>query len=76
MIVTKDLLIIIVNYLTMSKKPNKKQSKPIDVYKSGGDYGVVSPKEVYKSGGLYGVVSPKDVYKSGGFYGIVSTKDF
>ena len=39
------------------KKDNK---KPIDLYKSGGDYGTISPKEVYKSGGRYGVVSIKD----------------
>ena len=38
----------------------KKQKEPMDLYKSGGDYGTISPKEVYKSGGLYGTVSPKD----------------
>ena len=38
----------------------KEHVDPKNLYKSGGDYGVVSPKDVYKSGGRYGVVSPKD----------------
>ena len=41
------------------KKKNEKKD-PMSLYKSGGDYGTVSPNEVYKSGGYYGTVSIKD----------------
>ncbi len=46
--------------LVMKEKKKQKHVDPMDVYKSGGDYGVVSPKEMYKSGGYYGTVSTKD----------------
>jgi hypothetical protein len=46
-----------------------------DVYKSGTDYGAVSPKDLYKSGDLYGTVAPKDLYKGGNMYGVVAPKD-
>ena len=39
---------------------NKKRADPKDLYKSGGEYGIVSPKDVYKSGGHYGIISPND----------------
>jgi len=46
-----------------------------DLYKSGSDYGTVSPKEIYKGGNYYGTISPKELYKSGSRYGTIGSVD-
>lgn len=38
----------------------KEHADPMNLYKSGGYYGAISPKEVYKSGGRYGTIGIKD----------------
>jgi len=72
----KTKIILKHTHIALDMKDKREDKDPMSLYKSGGDYGTVSPKDVYKSGGRYGTVSPKDVYKSGGLYGAVSQKEF
>jgi len=66
------------NILSASPKQtgDKADAPAVDLYKSGGKYGTVSPQDIYKSGTDYGTVSPKEIYKSGTYYGTISPKDF
>jgi hypothetical protein len=50
--------------------------KPIsNVYKSGTEYGTISPTEIYKGGTRYGTVSFNEIYKTGTLYGVISTSE-
>jgi hypothetical protein len=47
-----------------------------NIYKSGTDYGTISPNEIYKDGTRYGTISFNEIYKAGTEYGTVSILDF
>ena len=63
------------NILNSSRSISRTQPTS-HIYKSGTDYGTISPNEIYKHGGMYGTASINEIYKNGTRYSIISPNDF